>query len=307
MANKYTKIGDLLAAARQQQKKSIKESSEATKIMPKYLEALEAGDPTQLPSIPYFLLFARSYAQYLGIDTSILEEIEAVNGESNLEFEAAEEKDGEDAPAGETDAANGKQNKGFIKTLAYIIGIIVLLFVAFMVYNLIFGEKAEDPSGIGAETASATAGSAEIQEDTAQLSKINITPYEPPEKLDLHLRARQDVWVVVARDGDTVMNRQLAAGEERRWQADYRFVLTVGISTAVELTLNGTRLAPLADRAQTISGLEINQVNYRNFYPSADDQEIVEPSREIPVRPNFGENDSLSTVNKTVEETGDGH
>ncbi|MCP4568065.1 MAG: DUF4115 domain-containing protein [FCB group bacterium] len=299
MANKYTKIGDLLAVARKEQEKSIKESSEATKIMPKYIEALEAGDPTQLPSIPYFQLFARSYSQYLGIDPAILEEIEAVNGETAgiLAGGEGDEDDGEN----EIDSSSSNQTKGFIKTLAYIIGIIVLIFAAFMVYNLIVKDKQADPSGTEIETAASGTGANIDSHDSAEIQDYIVTPYEPPEKLDLHLRARQDVWVVVASDGDTVMNRQLAAGEERRWQAEYRFMLTIGISTAVELTLNGTRLAPLAERAQTIAGLEINQVNYRNFYPSTDTEEEPSPSREIPVHPRFG------TADTTGEETGDGH
>lgn len=305
MANKYTKIGVLLTAARKEQEKSIKESAEATKIMPKYIEALEAGDPSQLPSIPYFQLFARSYAQYLGIDPAILEEIEVVNGETAGSFPGGESD--EDSGENGKDSVSGNQTKGFIKTLAYIIGIIILLFAAFMVYNLVVTDKQADLSGTEIETAASGTGENIASPDSAEIQDYKVTPYEPPEKLDLHLRARQDVWVIVASDGDTVMNRQLTTGEERRWQAEYRFILTIGISTAVELTLNGTRLAPLADRAQTIAGLEINQVNYRDFYPSTDTEEEPAPSREIPDHPRFGTADSLSTVDTTGEETSDGY
>ncbi len=204
----------------------------------------------------------------------------------------------------ESHISSGKSNKSFIKSLAYTIGGIVLLFVAFMAYNLFFADKHDDPAD---EITEPPPSFSEIDQDTAKLTGITITPYKPPEKLDLHLRARQDVWVVVARDGDTVMNRQLSAGEERRWQADYRFVLTVGISTAVELTLNGTRLAPLADRAQTIAGLEINQVNYWDFYPDESAEDEITPSREIPVRPRFGAADQPAAADSTDEDSSDGN
>ena len=68
MSDKYVEIGEILAAARREQGKTLKDASESTKIMENYLTAIETGDPGSLPSVAYFLLFARSYAQYLGID-----------------------------------------------------------------------------------------------------------------------------------------------------------------------------------------------------------------------------------------------
>ena len=88
--------------------------------------------------------------------------------------------------------------------------------------------------------------------------------------------------------------------------ANYRFMLTVGISTAIELTLNGVKLAPLSDRAQTISGLEINQVNYRRFYPAEENTEMITPTQVIPERPDF-KTSVTTNADSTVEETGDGN
>ena len=215
MPNKYVKIGELLAASRRNQNKTLKAAAETTKIMATYLEAIESGDPGQLPSEPYFLLFARSYAQYLGIDPAVLDEIDPGSFPESLESDIST---GEAVESEIEGTETGKQSKSVIRTLAYLIGGAVVLFAALLVYDrLIVGENGElsiNESG-SAFTAEADESSTV---DTSGLPEFNYTPYEPPEKLDLHLLARQEVWVVVAKDGDTVMNRQLTAGEERQWR-----------------------------------------------------------------------------------------
>ena len=94
---------------------------------------------------------------------------------------------------------------------------------------------------------------------------ISYKPYEPPAKLTLTLKANQEVWATVIKDGDTVLNRQLAAGDAGQWQADYRFQLSLGNTSAVALTLNGAPLTPLTARGPAVTALEINQANYRQF------------------------------------------
>ncbi|MCK5125035.1 MAG: DUF4115 domain-containing protein [candidate division Zixibacteria bacterium] len=257
MSDSYKQIGEVLTATRKEQNKELADLAESTKIMERYLAALEAGDPSQLPSPTYFLLFARSYAQNLGLDPGVIDEmadrdVSAANG--GLKEPEAEPKEPLD------EKARAKQSNKYL-----IIFMVVLIVVigSLLVYNFALIEKEPELSS-PAEDKAATI---ETEQDLTNLEKagLNIEPYQPAPPLKMHLAAKQDVWTMVVRDGDTILNRELKAGEQRRWEAKYRYQLTIGISTAVNLTLNGEEVAPLSDRPRTISNLEINQINYKDF------------------------------------------
>ncbi len=296
MADRYQKIGEILASARREKGKSLKDAEENTKIMAHNLEAVEAGQPDKLPSREYFMLFARSYAQYLGLDPAEFDEIEdddVVEKTAGAPGSKAPEGNGESTTA---EISPEVQEKKFGKTVLYLVIGIVVLFVAFLVFTQLFmkptsrSSEGEPLEASGSPPASEGGPSA----DEAGFT-IPDEPYQPPEKLRMHMVAKQDVWALVVRDGDTVLNRKLLGGEQRRWEADYRYKLTLGISTAVDLYLNDQKLAPLTDQARIISGLEINQVNYRQFLPQAVDSTRL--TRAEPVSP--------KTVNPPVEKEED--
>jgi len=60
-------VGELLKAARGEQKISLAEASRATKIHQRFLQALEANDFTALPSPTSARGFLKNYAEYLGL------------------------------------------------------------------------------------------------------------------------------------------------------------------------------------------------------------------------------------------------
>lgn len=270
MADRFKKIGEVLAAARLEQNKNIKEAAEITKIKASYLEAVEAGDPSQLPSEPYFNLFARSYAQFLGIDPAIFDEFEEVNNHEQTEVSSEYSKD-----------ISIKQARSFGRSLLVLVIIVCLIFAAFIIYNqVILKKNSGDSLPAGGGITEREASDRLIFENKMMDPGFNIDykPYQMPDNLELVMSAKQDVWMVVVRDGDTVLNRQLTAGDVRKWEAKYRFVLTLGISTAVDLTLNGFKLPPLSDRAQTIAGLEINQANYEEYISGEKTIKTIRPA-----------------------------
>ncbi|MDF7823765.1 helix-turn-helix transcriptional regulator [Pontiellaceae bacterium B12227] len=61
-------IGQRLEAARQAKGVSVSEAGQATKILSKFIEAMEADDFGALSAPVYAKSFIRMYAQYLGID-----------------------------------------------------------------------------------------------------------------------------------------------------------------------------------------------------------------------------------------------
>jgi hypothetical protein len=101
------------------------------------------------------------------------------------------------------------------------------------------------------------------------------------EKLKLYLKVQQDIWVIVVCDSDTVLSRMLSAGAERQWEAEDGFIFSVSNSSAIELKINDHRAAPLADTARIISGLEINQENYRSFLLSNDENKTETEEKKL--------------------------
>lgn len=65
-------LGEKLRDLRNEKRMSLGEVSRATRIQTKYLEYLEAGEYGKLPVDVYVKGFLRGYAQFLGVDDSIL-------------------------------------------------------------------------------------------------------------------------------------------------------------------------------------------------------------------------------------------
>lgn len=64
----YKNIGEILANARQDRHWLIRDVAASLHIRPRYLEALEAGDLSELPPLPYVKGYITRYADYLGLD-----------------------------------------------------------------------------------------------------------------------------------------------------------------------------------------------------------------------------------------------
>ncbi|MDD4052554.1 MAG: helix-turn-helix domain-containing protein [candidate division Zixibacteria bacterium] len=255
MSDTYKEIGDLLAAARREKQKTLEEAADITKIAARYLAAVEAGDPKPLPSKPYFLLFARSYAQYLGVNPAALEEIEKKGRDAEVEASAPEP-----AVTRKTDSSSGR---GFLIFVAIIVIVAVtaVLFIRWRGGAKTNTVAEESPQQVAAD---------EIPGDSVAVDSplvIPASPYQSPGKLVLVLWPRRSVGVVLVRDGDTVLNRRLELGEQQRWEADYRFLLSADASAALNLTVNDQSTVPLTLLGPAIFGLEINQANYKQFLP----------------------------------------
>ncbi|KKW09908.1 MAG: Transcriptional regulator XRE family [Microgenomates group bacterium GW2011_GWC1_49_7] len=62
-------VGSILEQARAAKNITLEEAEKVTKIRAKFLEAMEADDYSQLPSISYAKGFVKNYSEYLGLDS----------------------------------------------------------------------------------------------------------------------------------------------------------------------------------------------------------------------------------------------
>lgn len=65
-------VGSILQEARLGKKLSLEQAEQTTKIRLKFLEAIEADDYSQLPSISYAKGFVKNYSEYLGLDSRMV-------------------------------------------------------------------------------------------------------------------------------------------------------------------------------------------------------------------------------------------
>ncbi len=256
------KLGALLKAERERQQIALADLGEQLKISEAHLECIEQGDVTGLPSELYFSLFAKSYAQSIGIDyTRTLEAIKA----ELLEQASPIRKHGKASrPVAEGDEEAEEAESSNVKTIAWIGGAIVGAFAIFIVLNT-FVFQGDSETSPGATTEEPPAG--QVIDDAAYAAYDWKAPKasQAPEPLKLSLLARDDVWTTVFSDGDTALRQTLAAGRSYAIEAEHRLQLWIAAPSRVSLTLNGESIDARDPRTNRVSGVEINQLNKDKF------------------------------------------
>jgi cytoskeletal protein RodZ len=150
-------VGEKLREARIRQGVDIKEVEQATKIRAKYLRALENEEYHVLPAPTFVRMFTRTYAEYLGLDASLLvEEYRAQyepRGEGEMQAFATPAATRRRRRRGREPAApRGSWLEGRGGALA-ITGAVMLLGLI-----LILGLTAEDEEGGGSQQSSSEEG-----------------------------------------------------------------------------------------------------------------------------------------------------
>jgi transcriptional regulator with XRE-family HTH domain len=272
MSDYYIEIGEQLKARRLEQKREIKDIAEETRVSAEYLEAIEAGDIDSFPSTVYYNLFARSYARELGFDP---DRLFVVSTEDSLELERVEAL-GPDVTEEELKALEPKENNSMTKVILWLVGVVLVIFIAVMIFTLTAGEKeknAEEMSGHGdtavVEQASEDTSMADVpithDSDDSLLSKPVYGESLPP-KMRLRIDANQLSWVFVMSDGDTALNRTIDSGDYRIIRAQRQFIISSGNPTGVTFRLNDTLLKPLSVGGGLIRNVEINRMNKDDYF-----------------------------------------
>lgn len=224
-------IGERLRNEREKKKISLENISQHTKIVTRYLKALEDEDFTVFPAEVYLRGCLRNYAQYLGLDAEELLRIYVTQYEI---------KKGEIPP---TTKKRPKVKRLFLFTILAAGGIIILL---------------------GWELSSYL-GSRPVSQDTVPIPITTPTPVEViitpetttpvPAPVVLESLATAEVWIQVTIDDKDIINETLHPGDKRTWEAQDNIKLWVGNAGGLELKFNGTSLGPLGKPGQVRSNL----------------------------------------------------
>lgn len=288
----YKKLGLLLKLERERKNLDLEKISQELKISEQHLEAIEAGEPEDLPAQLYYNLFAKSYAELLGIDFNrTIEAIRVDIGEPLEEEESAEEEEAEPAEKSAKKAKAPKKGKPeeekepspyrWLFTILYAVAGVFIIFVA--VYLIWFHES---PSESSMEVLPGAADHSPSAVDTteaanAEYARYNwATPaYQAPGPIKLRLTAREESWATVIADGDTVIFRTLVPYRQYGADAKYRMVISIAHPVVVDVTLNGQKVDLRDPETRRISRVGIDQANVNEFIKSYD------PSAMTPQEP----------------------
>jgi cytoskeletal protein RodZ len=257
-------FGELLKREREMREVSLNEVTVATRIAPKFLEALENQDWEKLPGGFFNRGFVRAIARYLGLDEEhLLAEYDLARGEEKAESTAPENR----IPSPS-------------KWLVALAVLVILLGVAGAVAAGVYGwrrytahrtsRQSFDSSTSSSQPQSPSTLPSLIVDPTAPASNALLTSSDPS-ALDLSVSTSAATHVRILGDGKLLLDTNLSAGENRRFSAGQRFEVTAADTSAVLLELNGQTLppprAPGASGTIVLSQQDLRQAQGGNSQP----------------------------------------
>ena len=270
------KMGALLKLERERLAINRDELAEQLKIPASNLEQIEKGTSEGLPSDIYFELFAKSYAEAIGIDYAATSE--AMKDEINMAA-VQEETRTEKSGSGKKKAAAKKQDDeeqeqieedaglSLLKKLGILLGAVVGLLIVFIVVYKLFLSTGQGHTEPEATTGQVKTESRTAVDNRAEFANYDwkVPAYQPPKPLVLKVHAYDASWATILADGDTVIFRGLGAGRTYIVRANYRIQVSIALPRFVETQLNG-KVVDLRDpQTRRISRVIIDQLTAKQF------------------------------------------
>ncbi len=230
-------FGERLKREREMREVSLKEVTTATRIGPRFLEALENEEWDKLPGGIFNRGFVRSIARFLGLDEeNLLAEYDLARGEQGLPVPQPYE------------------NK--IPRPPIWVPILAVLALAAVVGGLIAGgiygwrryaaHRAAKQSSSSALLPSQTqSGTASVIPTTSADPSSHSTTSSAAVPLDLAVSTSAATRVRILADGTLLLDAELPAGKTRHFSASQQFEVTAADSSAVLLELNGRAMPPV--------------------------------------------------------------
>ncbi len=280
-------VGSYLRELRERRGVSLEEITRSTRVLHRYLEALEADDFAALPALVFTKGFIRAYCQALGVAPdealALYEERRAASGEGGRPDVAGARA----APAAEPGLVTRKrregsgraENRGRGAVLASFVMLVVLGLALFAVtfwlqpprehraaapadeQKSIPGPAAQVPKAGTAAAAPARDRQAPVAARPAAVAPASAAPEAPvtlagvTAPYRLVARTSELTWIRVRTEDGRTSEENIPPGETREWVSNRPFVLTIGNAGGVALELNGRRLAPLGPRGAVIERL----------------------------------------------------
>ncbi len=225
-------FGERLKRERELREVTVKEIASATRIAPKFLEALENEEWDKLPGGVFGRGFVRSIARYLGLsEENLLSDYDLARGETS-------------APVLQKPEERIPSPPKWIPALAVVVLIAALVGVVFG------GRYAWRRYAAHRAAKKASAVVSIPAPDAAQNLFVNSSLATPASAgkslaLDLFVAASVATRVKIAADGLVVYDAELPAGQNSHFSANDKFAVTAADFSALLLQLNGQKVMPV--------------------------------------------------------------
>lgn len=240
-------VGAWLKAAREEKYETLEEVAKVTRIGKNYLEAIEEGAASKLPSLAYTRGFIRLYASHLGLSPE-----EAL---SLMEV----------SPAGPAETTPDIQlppriTKSPLHSYRRSLIMITLLTLA-LASGYILLKPSQSSKTPVQSSRSDTAPSYQTDKAPVSMQQQSIPP--PPtsqsptlqkngdnQGIVLRLKAVSDGKIHITIDGSVSQEYDLVAGDLVEWKAETAFVLDLDNAASVEGELDGVKLNPFGEQGK---------------------------------------------------------
>jgi cytoskeleton protein RodZ len=225
-------FGERLKREREMREVTLKEVTTATRIGPRFLEALENEEWDKLPGGVFNRGFVRAIARFLGLDEeNLLAEYDLAHGEPSM-------------PAPQPYENKLPRPPIWVPILAVLALLAVLgVLIAGGIYGWrrFAAHRAAKESLVPPriQTQAGAAASSVVGPSSDNLTSAAAVP------LDLAVSTSAATRVRIVADGALLLDAEVPAGETRHFSASRQFEVTAADSSAVLLELNGRAMPPV--------------------------------------------------------------
>jgi cytoskeleton protein RodZ len=261
-------LGQELKKERESRNISIEEMASATKIVGRYLTALEADRLVDMPGGFFIKGIIRSYARYLGLDESA---ILARYDEAGLLGSPGRTR----GTAGDVKFSLPDVRRNNRILVYAVVGAVIILFLAALMFfwrscrprprsasavqAAVVIPEAPPSSPPPAEKAAGNPAG-KPSEAPAKTGK-----QEEPKGLAMDISFQADTWIQVFTDGNPKLSGLYTAGQQVRVEAEKEFRIDVGNAGGVTFQLNGKPGKTLGKPGQVIKDIRITTDNFKDF------------------------------------------
>ncbi len=292
MNQEFVKIGQQLAQRRLEKGLTVEQLSGITKISLHFIEKMENGDFSFLPTV-YVKAFLKVYATQVGLDPEVtVHQFELANRADAPEDKLQTRAQAPERPKTIKETTKVEENRikhteqlarrqilqqklADLKMLARFYrpfllgGIILVSLLAFLVYTIFHDEGGRQSEAITEDAifSDTLAVAAPIPQDTLRDAQVLPAPATSSSGLKLTIYAKETTWVRIVFNDSLADETVFAPGDVRSWQSNEKFYLKIGNAGGITLTLNGKDIG-LAGATGQIANLLVDRNGISRIFDS---------------------------------------